>query len=177
MREIILIFGKTGSGKTFLANILTKNVKRLIIVDVFNEYEKGIIFNSFLDLLEYHKKNNPENFRYIARFESDLDYDYLFKFCYEVGNLTLLVEEAEIYINPYQKRNEFLKLVRYGRHREISIIGIARRVTELSTDFKAQVNKIYSFKQTLPRDLKIMQELGFENLESLNEHKYAIVEY
>jgi len=84
-----------------------------------------------------------------------------------------VVEEAEIYISPYTKSSSFLRLVRYGRHRNIKIIGVARRTSELSLDFRAQVNKIYSFKQTQPRDLQLMQELGFENLDKLSEHEYA----
>jgi len=135
------------------------------------EYE-GTIVENFEDCCDYFLNVKPSSFRIVARFTDDLDIEYLFKLCFVVGNLVLVVEEAEIYISPFAKSTSFLRLVRYGRHRNIRIIGVARRVSELSVDFRAQVNTIISFKQTEPRDLAIMQELGFTGLENLNNYQF-----
>jgi DNA helicase HerA-like ATPase len=169
--RIILIFGKTGTGKTTLAKELIKNERRVIIVDALQEYT-GLILEDFESTVEFFR-NKPKEFKLVCRYDSDLAIEYLFKLIFEIGDICLVVEEAEIYISPYAKSSSFLRLVRYGRHRNIKIIGVARRTSELSLDFRAQVNKIYSFKQTQPRDLQLMQELGFENLDKLGEHEYA----
>jgi hypothetical protein len=172
MRKIYLIFGKTGSGKSTLAKKLLSEFNRIIIIDTQFEYSEGIIFSNILDLQIYHFTNQPETFKYICRFDNDLDFEFLFRWIYITGDICLLAEEAEIYISPRSTQNDFLKLVRYGRHKNISIIGIARRASELSVDFRSQVTTIYSFKQTETLDLQRMQLLGFEGLENLSEFEY-----
>lgn len=177
-REIKLVFGKTGSGKSyFVKNELLKNYSRIVIVDPQFEYEEGLVFTSIQDLSTFYLEHRPEKFTFIARFKSDRDIELLFRWCYIIGNLVLVVEEAEQYISPYTKSSNFLKLVRYGRHKAVSIIGVARRLSELSTDFKSQVNTIYSFKQTLPLDLKLAEQLGLYNLDKLPVYQYNSVEY
>lgn len=167
-----MIFGKTGTGKTTLAKNLIKKENRYIIIDALREYDNGIIIEDFESFLDYVKNNFNNDFKIICRFTSDEDIEYLFRTVFVIGNLTLLVEEAEIYINPYSKSNNFLRLVRYGRHKNVKIIGVARRTAELSMDFRAQTNRIISFKQTEKRDLEKLAELGLENLDKLSEHEY-----
>lgn len=178
-RVIYLIYGKTGSGKSTLAKKLIKNFSRICIIDALHEYNEGIIFYSLMDFTNYLKtyKYQKENFTYIFRFTNDNDINNLFVLIYELENICLLLEEAEIYISPYSKRSSFLKLVRYGRHKEISIIGIARRISELSTDFRAQVNKIYTFKQTDFNDLKKLESLGIYDADKLAEYEFKELQY
>ena len=177
IRTIKLIFGKTGQGKSYLAQQLIKEEKRVVIIDPLFEYETGLVFYDFEDLINYYEEHKPETFKFICRFKTDLEIDFLFKFCEVVKKLVLVVEEAEIYISPQTRSSNFLRLVRYGRHYAISIIGVARRTAELSSDLKAQVNTIYSFNQSLPRDIQIMEDLGFEGIEQLPERKFLQIDY
>lgn len=171
-RSITIIYGRTGTGKSSLAKKIILKYPRVIIIDPLHEYVNGMIFYDFESLIEYTEKNLSNNYTYICRFSSDIEHDYLFRFVQIIGNLLLVVEEAEIYISPTSQSSTFLNLCRYGRHQNISILGIARRVSELSINFRAFVDTIISFKQTEPRDLKLMSELGFENLDKLSEHDY-----
>jgi len=176
MRKIYLIFGKTGSGKSTLAKKLLADFERQIIIDPQFEYSEGTIFNDILELQCYHFEYRPETFKYICRFDKDLDYEFLFRWVYIIGDCVLLTEEAEQYISPRSTQGDFLRLVRYGRHKNISIIGIARRPTELSIDFRSQVNKIISFKQTDPTDIERMESLGFSGVENLPDYEFVEVE-
>lgn len=178
-RFIYLIFGKTGSGKTFYVKKLIKNFKRVIILEPsLDEYDnEGIIFYDFLSLITYIKQYNVNlttNFIFVCKFTNDEDVEKLFILCERLKNLVLILEECEIFISPYNKSSNFLRLVRYGRHYNISIIGIARRLSELSLDFRAQVNKIISFIQTDNRDVQNMVKLGYEfqNLPSLKNYEF-----
>lgn len=175
-RKVILIFGRTGSGKSYFVKQIIKKLSRVIIIDKMFEYNDGIIFYSFIELLDYFLINKPQEFKFICRFENDNDIELLFRFCWYVKNLVLVVEESELYISPYQKQSEFLKLVRYGRHRAISIIAIARRVIELSNDVKANADKIITFKQILKKDLDYLENLGFNKDEILNLKQYEYKE-
>ncbi len=136
------------------------------------EYEGGLIFEDFESLINYFLNNVPDEFRFICRFNNDVDIEYLFKFVFETKDLLLVCEEAEIYISPFTKQSNFLKLIRYGRHSQVSLLLIARRCSELSLDVRAQVTKIISFQQTDPNDIAKMEALNLHNLENLPLFEY-----
>jgi len=171
-REVIIIFGKTGSGKSYYAKKIISSFSRVIILDPMAEYEDGLIFEDFESLADYYLQIVPDDFKFICRFTNDNDINFLFRIVFEIKDLLLVCEEAEIYISPFSKQSNFLKLIRYGRHSEISLLLIARRASELSLDVRAQVTKLISFVQTDPNDLIKMDKLGLTNLENLPLYKY-----
>jgi len=177
-RIIYLIFGKTGSGKTTLAKKLLDEFDRIIIIDALAEYSGGIVFYNYEDFRDYlFYYDTEKSFKYILRFTTDFEFEQTFNLIFNLYNFVLVIEEAEIYISPYTKKSSFLRLVNYGRHREISIIGIARRTAELSMSLRAQVDKIFSFKQTELKDIENMKKLGLTDLENLPLYKYKEIGY
>ena len=142
-----------------------------MIVDCLLEYNDGIIVENFLDFIDYVK--NKDTFKIICRFHSDIDIKYLFLSLVEIKNCTLVVEEAEIYISAGARSSEFLDLCRYGRHYNVSILGIARRSAELSIDFRALCEKIISFKQTELNDIQKLNSVGLYDLENLEQFEYT----
>jgi len=170
-RNIELIFGKTGTGKTHLAKKLLTNYDRQFIIDPKLEYNEGSVFYSFLGVYnyvaQYNLFQNDLSFTIITRFKTDIENDYLFKLIELTENCVLLCDEIEKFIDRSNTSSHFNELVNYGRHHNVSIIGIARRPAELSTTLKSQVNTIYSFQQTLYSDLQYMSKLGFSDLSEL----------
>lgn len=150
---------------------MTQNEPRLLVIDSRAEYNNGFtIVYDFENLYEYIV--NKDNFKVACRFTNDDDIEFTFKLIFVLKNICLLAEEAEVYISPYAKQSYFLNLVRYGRHQNISIVGVARRASELSIDLRANTDIIYSFKQTEQNDLEKMEKIGFQNLDNLPEHEY-----
>lgn len=172
--RITLIFGMTGSGKSTIAKQIISKENRLIVFDNLREYENNfLIIENFSSLYSFLTNKKNQTFRISLRYDNDLDFEYTFKLIFEIGNITVLVEEAQLYISSNEKDNYFLRLVRYGRHRQIKIIGIARRTVELSRDFRAQTNKIISFRQIDLDDIKNLEKFGMTGLENLQKFDYV----
>lgn len=180
-RKIILIFGRTGSGKSYLVNRMLKTLNRYIIVDAMQEYTNGLIFTDLDSFVEYIINNyDPDpkkEMKLIVRFDNDETFEKFFEICFELENYTLVLEEAEIYISAQAKKSNFLKIVRYGRHRSISIIAVARRIPELSNDVKANADEIISYKQIIARDIKYLSEMGFNKVDKLKLYEFETVKY
>jgi len=87
------------------------------------------------------------------------------KICYYVkiiGNVIFVIEETDLYCSPYYISENLRYIIEYGRHRNIGIIASARRFTALSRYLTSQAHKIITFRQTEPRDLKLLSEFDFD---------------
>jgi hypothetical protein len=173
-RQIILIYGKTGMGKSTKAKEIISGYDRVIIIDPKAEYD-GLVFTDCVDMIEYYEANEPEKFIFICRFQTDVEHESVFKFCEVIENVLLVVEECEIYISPKSQSSYFYNLCRYGRHHNVSVLGIARRSGEISIGFRSLVTKIISFKQTEPRDVKYMDDLGLHDVDKIEPHEFIEV--
>ena len=177
---IITVLGKKGTGKTFLIqNRILKQIKKpVFILDSLDEYFNGIIFKDTNTLILYLKSQKPNvSGVYILRPESDRDVDLFFNLVFCIGNCSLIVEETSLYCNPYKIDENFKKILNYGRHRQINLIAVARRASEIHRDITAQSDFIVSFRQTESRDISVLLTVD-ENateLTSLNQYKYKIL--
>ena len=156
MRKVILILGQTGSGKSFLTAKIRQKAKRLLTLDPKGEYS-GQVFYDFVTLATFISDKNlwdKGNFNAVARFRSQIDERSFFRMANTMSNFLLCIDEAEIYLDPRKSDEHFMEMVRYGRHQNISILAVARRIPEISIDFRAMATNIISFKQIEPGDLK-----------------------
>ena len=157
--------GQTGTGKTFLAKQLTQNEQRLFVLDHLDEYEEGIVFDSFEDLRDYFEKRNRRKFRCICRFSSYPEFDELLDLVWETGNCVVLAEEAALLFpsGPVKEANAaFVRIVNWGRHRNIRVVGIATAAGEVHKVLRRQARAIYSFRQVDEDDLMALKKRGFD---------------
>lgn len=108
------------------------------------------------------------------------DYNDVFEVVYRYGDVVLLIDEAEMFISSRDtltRKNYFLHCVQLGRHRNISIVAVGRRVVELNPFVRAQATRLITFKQTDELDLQRLQRLGFDvdKVKSLEKHKFLQV--
>ena len=171
--------GKKGQGKTHWIQSRLKQIpKPLFILDSLDEYNEGIIFGDGYKLINYildHKENCSGI--YILRPMRDLDVEYFFRLVFYLKNCSVIVEEASIYCSPYGINPNFKKILNYGRHRNINLIAVARRSSELHRDITAQSDFIVSFKQSEHLDLKLLATVDerADQLNSLKEYEYLVL--
>jgi hypothetical protein len=166
---ISLIFGKRGSGKTYLATHLTQTEHRLIVFDTLGEYTNGVIFDDLKDLAEFWLNRARGNFRLVYRpLQPEADFEKICCWIWLCGNLTLLVEEIDTFGSPQKIGRYFAHIVQRGRHRNITLIGITQRPYGIHRLLTSQAKEICVFSTNEPRDLDYLRDLlGGNEIENL----------
>lgn len=179
-KKISLIFGKRGSGKSYLAQKLIENEPRLIVFDTMSEYENGVVFGAenYEKLLEFWRTVYQQNFRIIYRpIKPAEEIERIGELVYALGNCCFLVEEIDCYSSPFQISDNFAAIIQRGRHKNITLVGITQRPFGIHRLLTSQAKEIYVFNTNEPRDREYLRILlGQEidsKLDALKEYEYV----
>ena len=174
--KIICIFGKRGSGKTTLAWRLLHGKRRVILFDPLGQYEgdaspQGRKWFVSLYELRQHVQARDTFFAVYRPTRARESFPLLSRIACKVGKLCLVAEEISWAISPAKMNTEIENLIRYGRHRDVELIGISRRPSEVNRDLTANADEIYIFRMHEPRDKDYFRDVigsaadGLPNLE------------
>lgn len=179
--RIIFITGRKGSGKTTLANELARsayyNRQRVIIVAPMGGFDLtgSPVIHQSTELLN----NDIANRSIIAVPGSDVQLPRsVMLYAYESGNVTLFVDEVDIFCSAHFAEPALLNIIRYGRHRQVNLVAISQRPANVIRDLTAQSDFLVMFQSTELRDLEYLgQRIGRENSDQvarLDQFKYLI---
>jgi len=179
-KKIILIFGKRGTGKSYLAEKLITSERRLFIFDTLGEYESGVIFdNENIDqCLEFWRHVYYNDFRIVYRpLKPDAEIDNIAELVFVLGNLTFVVEEIDCYCTSFQISDSFAHIVQRGRHKNITLIGVTQRPFGIHRLLTSQAKEIYVFGTNEPRDRDYLKQLLGQEIEAkldqLKQYEYV----
>lgn len=176
--SITCVFGRKGSGKTTLVQEIIREFPRVFVIDSLAEYDKGFSvvdgkrssIEAMRDTMEeadlFGRSHRPR-FRLSLRVLDVLENLELMDYAFEFPGTLIVVEETSLYTKSHFLPTEIAKLVRYGRHRSIDQIYVARRPSEVSRDLTAQADLIVSFQQQEPRDIKYLRDVAGEEAEQV----------
>ena len=114
-------------------------------------------------------------FDFVFRWEDDSEVDRVLEVAWQIGNMMIVIEEADWLASTSTIHPMIKKMIKKGRHRQISLAAVSRRPAELSRLLTSQADEIVSFKMTEPADLDYMKHCGFdpEVLQNLSEHAHV----
>lgn len=151
--ELFTISGKRGYGKTTLAMSLISGLSRVQIWDPMNE------FNGYVP-----STGTPDEF------------DAWLKQIYLQGNTFILVDEAD-FVMPVKKPLSpyAYKVVNVGRHRNIGMGMVTRRIAELNKTAFSQSETIYLFRHSISNDINYLREFieGVDVVRSFEKYQYS----
>lgn len=171
-REVIIILGKTGYGKSTWLTKFLAGVPRKFIFDPFRA-----IPAEYINADELIRRYESQWFKNQASFSVGMyapqDFDLIGATSYLVGNSYLIIEECGVAFYKGERIPEWLQeAIFLGRHVSLSIILTAQRAASIPIELRSQASRFISFRQTEKRDLDWTKDyLGarFEELPELAE--------
>lgn len=161
---ISVVLGRRGYGKTtyIKKELLPRAGGRVLLFDTLGEY--GDVVSSFTTLetfiaAVYQKQQTLFRLAFVPISEDlNFAFSYFCRIAWALGDLTMVIDEVDIVTSPVSVPEEFSKIIRYGRHRSISVIAASRRAAEVPRILTSQADEIVSFNQSEPNDVDYLKK-------------------
>lgn len=149
----ILILGTSGCGKSYLGKTIQLSFSRVVVFDALDEYQtdqKNII-RSWDELTKFIDENaeKPSFFRVIKfDFSDDDDYritfiDHALKLLYYMGDVTIVIEEIQLFSTPHSISTNLKNCMTTGRHKRLSFIITSQRPSLMNKTILSQSTHIF----------------------------------
>jgi hypothetical protein len=164
----LLFAGKTGSGKSWLAERLTNSLTRLIVLD-----GKGTLGHwnlkipNAIDWINFIELGKPGRFRILPPITEHLDdwYDDFFERLYDAGNLTLYIDEAyALSMNGAHFSKWLNALYTRGRERSIGVWAATQRPAWIPLFMISEADWLFIFRLNLEEDRKRLAAVAGEQV-------------
>lgn len=175
-RNVDLIFGPTGSGKTYLADQVIKEYPRVLIADAaFGEFD-SMEFSDSEALINYlesikafpqgriSRGGTPSSVPFrVSYTPMPNERDWFFELALELGTCLLVLEEADRFDDTLEYPHYSETIIR-GRHDGVSILAMGLRPSFLPKDLRTDVTRIYCFGLTDDDDLQYISDIAGEKI-------------
>lgn len=155
--QICTIAGQRGVGKTYLAKQLISGLQRVIIYDPVGEYDP--------------------RFAYVPNGDSVEEFEEFMRKCWNMGNVFIVIDEAERFLRNNGRILPYTyKVINTGRHRNIGMMCVTRRLAELHKTAFGLSAMVILFRLFLPNDIKYIGEflVNAEAVRTLPDYKYKV---
>ena len=167
-REITLVMGMTGWGKSWWSKLYSQKWNRLLVFDPSMSFP-DVIWGNIDDYVEQLIGEEPvSEFRY--GFVDPEDVAQAGGLTFATGQMMYMLEEcAAVFEKGQARMPQWAKrLCFFGRHRECSITLIAQRPTYIPIDFRSQANRVVTFCQHEDADMQWLGDFfGRERMERM----------
>jgi hypothetical protein len=155
LRQIRILLGQTGGGKSWRLRSYIDESPRVVIYDTLGdpEFDKYRRIERFPDLCRF-LAGNPAIFRVVYQWQTDVtqeeDFDRVCEAVYACRNVVFVVEEVAVFCNPNLIPIPLRKIVALGRHRSLSLYCTSQTPPQIHNLIRSQAHQIVSFNQTEP---------------------------
>ena len=160
--EIIGIVGRKGSGKTTALRQIMQPLPRIMLWDPLGEHRWCPNPIKTIERLQefFLWARGLDSFaaRFIAQSDLPGAFDAFADLVFRKGHLVVGTEEVPMISQPNWLPDGFDRLVRLGRHRAVSIVWTAQRMSEVARRLTSATDRFLLFRHTEPRDIDAIRE-------------------
>lgn len=166
--DIVVVSGKRGSGKSYLTKYLVEQYAKIgdliIILDINDEYDD--LKDSNVEIIKIKDKTD-----YIEKINKYLDY------AMKNTHVFLVLEDIDLLIDQYKIPESILNSLQIGRHRDIGMLFIFRRMNSIHKQVLFNTTHFYIFKSKLflDRDYFAKQLNGDFDIINLNQYEFRYI--
>lgn len=151
--ERVAFVGKTGSGKSYAARLLTRGISRLVVID-----PKGTLGgDSGWNLTDWNssqerklKKGEPCRIRVPAPLDNN--YEPYFKACYDAQNVTVYIDEMYGVVERGKPGQYLTAMYTRGRELNIGVYAATQRPTWVPLFILSEADWLFVFRLQLDAD-------------------------
>ena len=154
-RDIVIVVGQTGCGKTTWARGMVKTLSRCLILDAsFGEFD-AVTYPDFPSLVA---AVDGKSFFRAAYTPRQFEIPSMFDLARVLGRCHLVIEEADRLDDP-RVFPEYDEAISRGRHYGVSLTGISLYPAKLPAMLRRQATRVIAFRQIEPRDIDYLAEI------------------
>jgi len=159
--EKITIVGASGSGKSYLANVIMKSLNG-VAVWVFDpnfqfHSSRAMVFNDLTELLKVYDGAKRGHYILQPHDNSENTFRRFNSEAFKRGNLVIIEDEIHNFCTKQKMIKEFNQVILSGRPRGISVISISSRPASCPNHVLSNSKHVFAFKLNLESDLKFLE--------------------
>lgn len=169
-REVIIVLGRTGMGKSIWCRQFLKDKKRLFVYDPIMEINCSYLSTKQLITVAENDNKNSKSMKHfrIGTYQVE-DVPLLTSCAYEYGNCWLSLEEASVVFNAGSRSPDWIRdAIFLGRHRNMSLLVTAQRPTSIPVDLRSQASRIVCFSQHEKNDVGWLRNYFNDQVETIS---------
>ena len=167
-REIVIVLGRTGQGKSVWTRQFLKHKSRIFVFDPLMDVRAK--YGSQKDLLDIYDAGELVGGKIRLGISSPDDVELLSAISFIAGDAWLVIEEASFLFPPGGRAPEWLREpIFLGRHRRLSILITAQRPTSIPVDLRSQASRIVCFSQHERRDTQWLDSYFLDRADQISD--------
>jgi len=159
--EKIVIVGASGSGKSYLANVLLKSLNGISVWVYDFNYEfhssKAILCHDLDELLKIYDSAKRGHYILQPHNNSIETFNRFNAEAFKRGNLVLIEDEIHSFLTKQKQNKEFNQVILSGRPRGISVVSISSRPASCPNHVLSNSKHVFAFKLNLESDVKFLE--------------------
>lgn len=178
--RIVFITGRKGTGKTTVANAIARQAylsgRRVIVIAPMGGFDLPGAPTVYDKAGVLSDRTNGRSF--VLNPSNDDDALLAVEYAYGIGNVLLVIDEIDLYADVRAPQPLIMQIIRYGRHRAVSLIGISQRPANVVRDMTAQADYMIMFQSTELRDVAYLADrigpTDAEQVRALPQFQYLV---